>query len=120
MVFDIPCVGPFTVQLPTNEAFMAVDPIRLEFLLMPENIDELRDLLLYHVIPRDTLTSDFVAGPTGTLLEGFPVEISFSPSIMFDDGSVEQANLSACNGRFNILDTVLDPFEEVPDESKFI
>lgn len=99
---------------------MAVDPKRLEDLLMPENMEELRDLLLYHVIPRDTLTSEFDAGPRETLLENFPVEISISPSIMFDDGSVEEANLSACNGRLNILDTVLDPFEEVRDTSKCI
>ena len=91
---------------------MGVDPARLEFLLMPENIEELRGLLLYHVIPGETTTSEFTAGPTDTLLDDFPVEISFSPDIMFDDGSVEVADTAVCNGLFNILDTVLDPFQE--------
>lgn len=102
--------GPFTVQLPSNEAFVRADPSRVEFLLNPENNDELRRLLLYHVIPGKITTSEFQAGPTETLLEGFPVDVTLEPSIMFDDGVVEISNVPACNGFVNILDSVLDPF----------
>jgi len=98
--------------MPTNEAFMNFDPARLEFLLEPENIQELQGLLFYHVLPGQTLIGEFTAGPTNTLLPGFPVDVSFGPDIMFDDGSVEVPDVTASNGVFDVLDTLLDPFFE--------
>ena len=42
--------GPFTVFAPTDEAFAKLPPGTLENLLKPENKDELRKILLYHVV----------------------------------------------------------------------
>lgn len=91
---------------------MNVDPARLEYLLEPENIQELQGLLFYHVLPGQTLISDFTAGPTDTLLPGFPVDVSFTPDIMFDEGGVEVPDVNALNGVYDVLDTLLDPFFE--------
>ena len=102
--------GPFTALFPQNSAFFNFDPQRLEFLLEPENIEALQSLLLYHVLPGATLTGTFPPGFSDTLLPGFMVAVSFTPDIMFDDSGVEQADVSASNGLFNVLDTVLDPF----------
>jgi len=104
--------GPFTANLPTNNAFENMDPNRLEFLVQPENISELQDVLLYHLLPRETLTTDFVAGPTATLLPSFPVEVNLSPALTFDEGTVEDRDKPASNGVFNTLDAVLDPYAE--------
>ena len=103
------CAGPFTANLPVNEAFDALDPAYLEFLLNPANIDDLQDLLLYHILPGATLSDDFVSGPADTLLPGQTVEIGVSP-LVFDDAKVLTADIPACNGLINKIDTVLIPF----------
>jgi len=108
--------GPFTALFPSNDSFMNVDPARLEFLLEPENIQELQDVLLYHVLPGLTLTDGFVSGPADTLLPLFPVQVSVDPNIMFDDGSVETPDVPGSNGIFNVIDALLDPSLE----SKFM
>ena len=100
--------GPFTTNLPNNEAFQAMDPERLAYLSRPENIGELRQLVLYHILPGETRTEDFTAGPLDTLLANFPVNISVDP-LMLDDSSILDPDNPASNGLFNIIDAVLDP-----------
>lgn len=81
------CPGPFTANLPQNEAFDALDPAYLQSLLDPANIDDLQDLLLYHVLPGATLSTEFTAGPTETLLPGETVDVGVSP-LTFDDADI--------------------------------
>jgi uncharacterized surface protein with fasciclin (FAS1) repeats len=42
--------GPFTVFAPTNEAFAALPTGTLDNLLKPENKDQLKGILTYHVV----------------------------------------------------------------------
>jgi len=109
-VFSLDLAGPFTAQLPNNAAFEALDPAHLEFLLDPANQAELRDLLLYHLIPGATTSTEFTAGPTETLLSGEAVEVGVSP-LTFDEASVITSDITACNGLINIIDAVLTPYE---------
>lgn len=106
-IFD--CAGPFTANLPVNEAFDALDPAYLEFLLNPANVDVLQDLLLYHILPGATLSTEITAGPTNTLLPGRTVDVGVSP-LTFDDANVETPDIPACNGLINKIDKVLTPF----------
>ena len=85
-----------------------MDPERLAYLTRPENIGELRQLLLYHILPGVTRTEDFTAGPLDTLLANFPVNISVDP-LMLDDSSILDPDNPASNGLFNVIDAVLDP-----------
>lgn len=103
-------IGPFTANFPNNDAFADMNQDRLEFLAQPENIDELREVLRYHLIAQETLTDDFEPGLTDTLLPEFPVDVSFNPGIKFDDANVPDPDNLASNGVLNILDGVLDPF----------
>ena len=103
-IFD--CAGPFTVQLPTNDAVENVDAALLDFLLRPENQAELMSLMLYHVLPGSFPTSDLVPGPTPTLSSGAEVVISLNPT-MFNNATVLMADIAACNGFINTIDTVL-------------
>ena len=105
------CAGPFTGLFPTNEALEAVDPALLEDLLLPENLPELQDLILYHILPGATLSDDFEAGPYETLLEGETVDVSVNP-LMFNDANVLEADIEACNGYIDKLDKVLLPFPQ--------
>merc|ERR1711963_1358269 len=50
--------GPFTVFAPTNEAFGALPEGTLDTLLKPENKDQLVDILTYHVLPAQVLSTD--------------------------------------------------------------
>jgi uncharacterized surface protein with fasciclin (FAS1) repeats len=71
--------GPFTVFAPTDEAFAALPEGTLDSLLLPENKQQLTDILLYHVVPGKVMASD-VAGLDGkmadTALEGNQIGIS--------------------------------------------
>merc|ERR1719356_1706215 len=49
--------GKFTVFAPTNEAFKALPPGTLENLLKPENKAKLVDLLKFHVLPEEVLST---------------------------------------------------------------
>merc|ERR1712014_401043 len=50
--------GPFTVFAPTNEGFGKLPEGSVDTLLKPENKDQLADILTYHVLPEQVLSSD--------------------------------------------------------------
>ena len=125
LAYIFECPGPFTALFPSQrkcshflvswssnhcliEAFANADPVLINSLLDPANIGVLRSLLLYHVLPGETMTSAFTAGPTATLLSGETVNVGVSP-ISFDGSGVTDADNGACNGLYNVIDTVLDP-----------
>lgn len=102
------CGGPFTVQLPTNEAIENVDASLLDFLLRPENQEELMNLMLYHVLPGNFPTSTLQPGPTPTLANDGEAEVIVSQNpTMFNNATVIMADVSACNGLFNTIDSIL-------------
>ena len=43
--------GPFTVFAPTDDAFAKLPAGTVEDLLKPENLETLKNILLYHVVP---------------------------------------------------------------------
>ena len=111
------CPGPFTLLLPSNSAFDAIDPVFLEFLLRPENQEALEDVLLYHIIPGSYPTTELTAGTLDTLLPGEVVTVEIGP-VMFNDAAVLTPDIDACNGLVDIIDAVLLPFE--PRKSVFL
>merc|ERR1711990_979552 len=54
--------GPFTVFAPTNEAFAALPAGTLSNLLKLANKKELVDILTYHVLPEQVLSTDLKLG----------------------------------------------------------
>jgi uncharacterized surface protein with fasciclin (FAS1) repeats len=50
--------GPFTVFAPTNEAFDKLPAGTVQTLLKPENMDKLKSILTYHVVPGRLTTHD--------------------------------------------------------------
>lgn len=103
------CPGPFTALIPTNSAFDEIDPTYLAFLTDPENIEELKEVLLYHILPGATLEEEFVAGSTQTLLTGEEVDVTIDP-LQFDFVNAVDTNIKACNGYIHVIDGVLNPF----------
>jgi len=111
--------GPFTVFAPTNEAFGALPAGTLDDLLKPENKATLVDILTYHVLPAQVLSTDLKTFQSVTTVEGKPVhvikyhgEVKVGPSI-HDLKKVTGADNLASNGVAHIIDGVLLPPSDV-------
>ena len=103
------CRGPFTLFVPTNEAF---DNLRGHVwlqLLKLENRNDLKDLLLYHMIPGSFLQRELKVRLAGTpsLLFNRNITISKNP-FMVDTSQVIESDFLGCNGVLHIIDEVLD------------
>ncbi|MEN9222790.1 MAG: fasciclin domain-containing protein [Thermostichus sp. BF3_bins_97] len=103
--------GPFTVFAPTDEAFAALPEGTLEQLLLPENRETLIQILTYHVVPGEALSTSLEAGEV-TTVEGSPVEISLADGVMVNDANVVTADIEASNGVIHVIDKVILPPQE--------
>jgi uncharacterized surface protein with fasciclin (FAS1) repeats len=103
--------GPFTVFAPTDEAFAKLPEGTVESLLKPENQDQLKAILTYHVVPGKTMSSDLA----GKQVEVESVEGSAIPidaagdNVMVGDATVTQADVEADNGVIHVIDEVIQP-----------
>jgi uncharacterized surface protein with fasciclin (FAS1) repeats len=103
--------GPFTVFAPTDEAFAKLPEGTVESLLKPENQDQLKAILTYHVVPGKTMSSDLA----GKQVEVESVEGSAIPidatgdNVIVGDATVTQADVEADNGVIHVIDEVIQP-----------
>merc|ERR1712137_1540273 len=108
--------GPFTVFAPTNDAFGALPEGTLDSLLKPENKDSLVDILTYHVLPAQVLSTDLKFFQRVQTVEGKNVHVYnlgrrgvFVSPDGKDFKSVVGADNLATNGVAHIIDGVLLP-----------
>lgn len=101
--------GPFTVFAPTNEAFSKLPEGTLESLLKPENKDKLVQILTYHVVPGNVMSTDLEDGMTATTAEGSEIEVSLGETVMINNATVVKADIQASNGVVHVIDTVIMP-----------
>jgi len=102
--------GPFTVFAPTNAAFEALPEGTLENLLKPENQEQLKSVLTYHVVSGKVMSSDLSDGMTPATVEGSTVEIKIDgESVMVNGASVASADVEASNGVVHVIDQVILP-----------
>jgi hypothetical protein len=82
----------------------------VDFLLLPENVEQLQSVLLYHVLAGAVPSSDIVPGPVLTL-NGATVELAVSDdgAITVNDANVAIADIAASNGIVHVIDRVLLP-----------
>ena len=67
--------GKFTVFAPTNEAFKALPAGTLANLMKPENKAKLVDILKYHVLPEEVLSTQLKPFQAVTTVEGKPLHV---------------------------------------------
>nr|MBS0038277.1 fasciclin domain-containing protein [Saprospiraceae bacterium] len=104
--------GPFTVFAPTNQAFEDLPDGVVDNLLKPENVDDLKDVLEFHVLIGVYEQPSIKDGQRiGTANVGLrPLEFTKS-----EDGSVQVnghnilASVRAANGVVHVIDGVLVP-----------
>lgn len=102
--------GPFTVFAPTDEAFAKLPEGTVESLLQPENKDQLRAVLLYHVVEGKVTSKEVVNLTSAPTLEGNSIEISVRMGKVYvDDAQVVAADVEASNGIIHVIDAVILP-----------
>ena len=109
--------GPFTVFAPTDDAFAALPPGTVDFLLQPANLDILTDILTYHVFGGSLLASDVIArdGMSFAMLNGglLFVDVVGSNVVLNQDGSrpatITTTDITASNGVIHVINAVLNP-----------
>jgi transforming growth factor-beta-induced protein len=106
--------GPFTVFAPTDDAFAKLPAGTVEDLLKPENLETLKNILLYHVVAGKVMASDVVTldGKTAdTALADNPLNISVKDGKVFLNDNVEViiTDVETANGVIHVIDTVLLP-----------
>ncbi len=101
--------GEFTVFAPTDEAFGKLPAEVLTKLMLPENKEKLRSLLLYHVVAGKVLAADLKDGDVKTM-NGEKVKIDVeSDKIEVDGLKVFSADVAATNGVMHSIGEVLVP-----------
>ncbi|RYD65481.1 MAG: fasciclin domain-containing protein [Verrucomicrobiaceae bacterium] len=101
--------GTYTIFAPTDEAFGKLPKGTLEKLMLPENKEKLRSLLLYHVIPGNVLSIDLKDGQV-TTANAEKVEIDVDgDTIKVDDSKVYSVDVMASNGVMHSIGTVIVP-----------
>ena len=113
--------GPFTVFAPTDDAFIALlgvlgdDYNSLDDFDTPDEIELLKNILLYHVVAAEVKAADLAAGDVGTALADNSVSVIASGnSFVIGDASGSDANITATdiaatNGVVHLIDKVLLP-----------
>lgn len=99
----------FTIFAPTDEAFGKLPDGTLTKLMLPENHEKLRMLLLYHVVAGRVLAADLKDGDVKTV-NGAKLKIDVSSDkIEVDGAKVYSADVAANNGVMHSIGKVLVP-----------
>ncbi|NWG76032.1 MAG: fasciclin domain-containing protein [Rubrivivax sp.] len=106
--------GPFTVFAPTDEAFAKLPAGTVEDLLKPENLETLKNILLYHVVPAKVMAADAVAldgQMADTALADNPLNISVKDGKVYLNDTVQVVitDIKTANGVIHVIDAVLLP-----------
>lgn len=102
--------GPFTVFAPTDDAFAALPAGTVDALLLPENQDQLIDILTYHVVGDDLTAQEVTSTTTLTMLNGDDVTVTVDGStVRINDAVITTTDIEASNGTIHVLDAVLIP-----------
>lgn len=100
-----------TLFAPTDQAFAALPDVQRERLLNPANAQELRNLMLYHVLVAD-LRPDQIMGARGPIATAGGIEVDIDgtgETIMIDAARVTDPAIDVANGNIYVIDRLLNP-----------
>lgn len=102
--------GPFTVFAPTDAAFAALPAGTVENLLRPENREQLRAVLTYHVVAGEVRSSQVVNLTQAQTVQGSSVRIRVeNGQVRIDEATVVTSDVEASNGVIHVIDRVILP-----------
>ncbi len=100
-----------SIFAPTDAAFAQLPEAERTRLMDPANVNELRQLLLYHVIVADVNSSQ-IKGTRGGVETAARTQVQLDgtgDAIKVDDATVTTADIDASNGAVFAIDKVLNP-----------
>ncbi len=102
--------GPLTVFAPTDDAFAKLPAGTVETLLKPENKEQLKSILLYHVVEGKVTSDQVVKLTSAKTLQGQKAKIAVKDGKVYVDGAqVIKADVPASNGVIHVIDSVILP-----------
>jgi uncharacterized surface protein with fasciclin (FAS1) repeats len=102
--------GPFTVFAPTEEAFAKVPKETLASLLLPGNIEQLKAVLTYHVVPGKVLAADVLKLTEAKTVQGQSAKVSLvNGQPMIDAAKIVKTDIVCSNGVIHVIDSVILP-----------
>jgi len=102
--------GPFTLFAPTDEAFSRLPANTVRDLLKPENREQLRTLLTYHVVAGRVAAAQARTVRSANTVAGQALRISEqNGELRINDATVRIADVPASNGIVHVIDRVLSP-----------
>ena len=101
--------GPFTVFAPTNEAFAKIPKADLDAILADK--EKLTQILTYHVVPGEVLSTDLKKKQKVETVEGSKVLIKVrkKKGATIEDAKIIQTDIQGSNGVIHVIDTVILP-----------
>jgi uncharacterized surface protein with fasciclin (FAS1) repeats len=102
--------GPLTVFAPTDEAFAKLPEGTVESLLEPENIDQLRAILTFHVVSGQVMAASVTDGLEAASLNGQTLTFAVGENgARVGDANIVATDVATSNGVIHVIDTVLIP-----------
>ena len=102
--------GPITVFAPTDDAFRRLPNGTVNDLLKPENREQLRTLLSYHVVAGRVTAADARQLSSAKTVANQDVRIrNTDGELRINDAVVRIADIPASNGLLHVIDRVLMP-----------
>lgn len=102
--------GPFTVFAPTDDAFAALPDGLLDALLLPENVEILSQILLFHVVVGTEVTSDLVTAGDVQMASGDTATIVIEgETITIAGAEITAVDVASANGVIHVINSVMVP-----------
>lgn len=103
--------GPYTVFVPTDEAYAKLSPGFLASIQLPEQEGDLRQTLLYHVVKGQYLFADLKDGMELTTVQGEKIKFTKKGEywILNDYSYLENYDIKSKNGVIHTINNFLTP-----------
>lgn len=100
--------GPFTIFAPNDEAFSEL-PTEI-FQELTANLESLREILFYHIVPGELMSEELIANPVITTLEGEDLLVEIlDDTLEVNDAAIITPDVPYFNGWIHVIDAVLMP-----------
>ena len=99
--------GPFTVFVPTNDAFGKIPDAQMNGWLSEADQTRLNQVLSYHVVPGKLFASDLERASPARSLAGHDITFTDNSGLKVNNSGLQARNIEATDGIIHALDTVL-------------
>jgi uncharacterized surface protein with fasciclin (FAS1) repeats len=106
--------GPFTVFVPTDEAFGKMNEPDLAELTKPDSKDQLLPVLRYHIVPERVTAAQLKNTKVLKTVETAELSVvKVNKRVRVNGGEIRQPGMRASNGVIYVIDKVLIPADQL-------